>query len=196
MSFELVHEFEKKIAKFYGSPFAVGVDSCTHAIELCIRLIKPKKILIPTHTYLSIAFLGEKLGIDWEWKEENWIDYYYIGNTNIIDAAVYWKENSYIPKTFMCLSFQFKKHLNIGKGGMILTDNESAASLLKKMSHDGRDPHRAWRVQNVNTFGYHYNMTPEIAKIGLEKFKNAKKKEPKKWHLSDWPDLRKMDIFR
>ena len=45
MSFELVHEFEKKIAKFYGSPFAVGVDSCTHAIELCSRLIKPKKIL-------------------------------------------------------------------------------------------------------------------------------------------------------
>ena len=38
-------------------------------------------------------------------------------------------------------------------------------------------------------------MTPEIAKIGLEKFKNAKKKEPKKWHLNDWPDLRKMDIF-
>ena len=46
------------------------------------------------------------------------------GNTNIIDAAVYWKENCYIPNSFMCLSFQFQKHLNIGKGGMILTDDK------------------------------------------------------------------------
>ena len=63
------------------------------------------------------------------------------------------------------------------------------------MSHDGRDPHRAWRVQNVNTFGYHYNMTPEIAKIGLEKFKNAKKKEPKKWHLSEIGPILERWIF-
>ena len=30
----------------------------------------------------------------------------------------------YIPGSFMCLSFHIKKHLKIGKGGMILTDNK------------------------------------------------------------------------
>ncbi|SVB80901.1 uncharacterized protein METZ01_LOCUS233755, partial [marine metagenome] len=49
--------------------------------------------------------MGDKLGIDWDWKEEDWVNYYYLGGTNIIDAAVLWKENSYIPDTFMCLSF-------------------------------------------------------------------------------------------
>ena len=73
-----------------------------------------------------------KLGIEWDWKDEKWQNYYYIGNTNIIDAAVYWKENCYIPNSFMCLSFQFQKHLNIGKGGMILTDDKNASIELKK----------------------------------------------------------------
>ncbi len=196
MSFEIVKKFENEIAEFYGAPFAVGVDSCTHAIELCLRYLKPQKIEIPIHTYLSVAFLGEKLGIEWDWKDEKWQNYYYIGNTNIIDAAVYWKENCYIPNSFMCLSFQFQKHLNIGKGGMILTDDLNASIQLKKMSHDGRNPDVPWRKQNINTIGYHYNMTPEIAEDGLIKLPIAKQKKPRIWKLSDWPDLREMDIFK
>ena len=155
-----------------------------------------KKITIPVNTYLSVAFLGDKLGIEWDWKEENWLNYYYIGNTNIIDAAVYWKKNSYISDTFMCLSFQFQKHLSIGRGGMILTDNKKAYTVLKKMSYDGREPKIPWRDQNIECVGYHYYMTPEIAKIGLNKFEIARTKNPKKWKLSDWPDLRKMEIFK
>ena len=196
MSYEIVEEFEKEIAEFYGAPFSIAVDCCTHAIELCLRYLKPKKIAIPTHTYLSVAFLGDKLGIDWDWKDENWKDYYYIGNTNVIDAAVLWKKDSYITNSFMCLSFQFQKHLNIGKGGMILTDDENAFNFLKKMSHDGRDPKIPWRNQNINHLGYHYYMTPETAKLGLEKLPNAKKKKPKKWKITDWPDLRQMEIFK
>ena len=38
-----VIQFEKKIAKFFGSKYAVATDSCTHAIELCLRLKKTKK---------------------------------------------------------------------------------------------------------------------------------------------------------
>jgi len=37
MSFEVVSEFEKKVAEFFGSPYAIAVDSCTHGIELCLR---------------------------------------------------------------------------------------------------------------------------------------------------------------
>lgn len=196
MSYQIVKKFENEIAKFYGAPFSVAVDCCTHAIELSLRYIDPKKITIPTHTYLSIAFLGEKLGINWDWKDENWKDYYYIGNTNIVDAAVLWEKNSYIPNTLMCLSFQFQKHLNIGRGGMILTDDKKASKILKKMSHDGRNPHIPWREQNINYFGYHYYMTPETAKLGLEKLPYAKKTKPRKWKLNDWPDLRKMEIFK
>ena len=44
-----------------------------------------------------------------------------------------WKENSYIPGTFMCLSFQFQKHLSLGRGGMILLDDKEAYNKLSKM---------------------------------------------------------------
>ena len=86
-------------------------------------------------------------------------DDYKIGGTNIYDAAVLWKEGSYIPGSFMVLSFQFQKHLNLGRGGMILTDSKTSAERLKKMSYDGRDPNVLWREQNINSMGFHYYMT-------------------------------------
>ena len=36
----------------------------------------------------------------------------------------------------MCLSFQFQKHLSLGRVGMILTDDKDAAQELKKNTHD------------------------------------------------------------
>ena len=39
MNFDVVKEFENKIAEFYGSPYAVAVDCCTHGVELCFRYI-------------------------------------------------------------------------------------------------------------------------------------------------------------
>ena len=195
MNFNTVKEFEDIIAEFYGAPYAVAVDCCTHAIELCLRYQKPSKVTFPTRTYISVPFLGDKLGIDWEWDISKWKDYYPIGGTNIIDAAVYWKAGGYIPETLMCLSFQFQKHLNLGRGGMILTDNKEAAEELKKMSYDGRNPDTPWRDQNISSVGYHYYMTPETAQLGLDKFVDTVLAKPRAWKYEDWPDLRNMEIF-
>ena len=195
MNFEIVTEFENKLAKFLGSPYAVAVDCCTHGIELCLRLTNAKSITVPKRTYLSIPFLSHKLNIDLKWKDENWTDYYYL-TSNIIDAAVLWKKDSYIPGTFMCISFQFKKHLALGRGGCILTDNKEAALKLKKMSYDGRLPNIPWREQNINTIGYHYYMTPETANNGLKKIEEAIVTKPKQWVVTDWPNLTELDIFK
>lgn len=195
MSFEVIKKFEDSIANFFGSRFAIAVDSCTHGIELCLRLKKIKKIKVPKNTYLSIPFLSEKLKIGLEWKDEDWVDYYYLTD-NIIDAAVLWKPNSYISGTMMCISFQYQKHLSLGRGGAILLDNEEDAITLKKMSYDGRTPDTPWRDQNINMVGYHYYMTPETAKLGLEKLEEAINTEPRKWTINDWPDLTQMDVFK
>jgi dTDP-4-amino-4,6-dideoxygalactose transaminase len=134
------------------------------------------------------------MGLDLYWKDEQWVDYYYLTH-NIIDAAVLWKKDSYIPGTFMGLSFQFQKHLSLGRGGMLLTDNEEAAIQIKKMSYDGRLPNIPWRNQNIDTYGYHYYMTPETAENGLNKLPKAIETEPKQWVVTDWPDLTEMKIF-
>ena len=196
MSFESIAEFEKQVANFFGSPYGVAVDWCTHAIEPCLREQKIQKFSTPKRTYISVPFLANKLNIDFEWRDEVWEDYYYLGDTNIIDAAVLWKKDSYISDTFMCLSFQFRKHLSLGRGGMILTDNEEAALRLKKMSYDGRLPDVPWRNQNISSVGYHYYMTPETAQLGLEKLPAAIATKPTKWTVEDWPDLTQMEIFK
>ena len=196
MSFSPVKKFEEKVAEFYGAPHAVAVDCCTHAIELCLRYTDADDITIPTRTYISIPFLAGKLELAWEWQEAAWEDHYTVGNTNIIDAAVYWRKGGYIPETFMCLSFQYQKHLSLGRGGMILTDDKEAAEALKKMSYDGRVPDKPWREQNISTMGYHYYMTPEIAQLGLDKLEEAKARPAIQWRWEDWPDLRNMKVFK
>jgi dTDP-4-amino-4,6-dideoxygalactose transaminase len=190
-----VVEFEKVIAEYYGAPYAVATDCCTHAIELCLRLLNPKWVSCPNHTYLSVPMTFEKLNIDWKFNETQWSDYYYIDNTNIIDAAVYWKNKGYIAGSMMCLSFQFKKHLNIGRGGMILLDNKEQYQILKKMRYDGRTDHTPWSEQDVDTIGYHYYMTPENALTGLQRFDEVYFKQPKQWSYNDYPNLKKMKVF-
>jgi len=195
MSFEVVKTFEERIAEFFGAPYAVAVDCCTHGIELCLRRSNVTMISVPKRTYISIPFLSDKLGIDLNWKDEDWTDYYHLTDS-IIDAAVLWKGGSYIPKTFMCLSFQFRKHLSLGRGGMILCDNIQAAEELKKMSYDGRLPTVPWRDQDISTVGYHYYMTPETAQNGLDKLDEAIKMKPRSWSIDQWPDVSEMEVFK
>jgi dTDP-4-amino-4,6-dideoxygalactose transaminase len=195
MNFNTVSFFENKIAEFFGAPYAIAVDSCTHGIELALRLTGAKLITVPKRTYLSIPFLAEKLNIDRVWKDEDWVDYYYLTST-VVDAAVLWKPKSYIPNTFMGISFQYQKHLSLGRGGILLCDDADDARELKKMSYDGRIPNVPWREQNISSVGYHYYMTPETAQLGLDKLPAAILNEPRQWTVNDWPDLTQMDIFK
>jgi len=195
MSFQVIADFEKSIASFFGSPYAVAVDCCTHGIELCLRMKKVEKIKVPKRTYLSVPMLAKKLKIDMEWTDQVWQDYYHLTD-DIIDAAVLWRENSYIPNTYMSVSFQFRKHLSLGRGGIILFDKFEDFDILKRMSYDGRNPDEPWAVQNIKTMGYHYYMTPETAELGLKKLPEAIKRKPKQWKHTDWPDLTTMDFFK
>jgi dTDP-4-amino-4,6-dideoxygalactose transaminase len=195
MNFNVVTEFENKIAEFFGAPYAVAVDSCTHGVELALRYTGADHISVPKHTYLSIPFLANKLWIDLFWKDEEWVDYYYL-TEDVIDAAVLWKPKSYIPNTFMGISFQYQKHLSLGRGGVLLLDNKEAATQIKKMSYDGRLPNIPWRDQDIDTIGYHYYMTPETAQLGLDKLPAAVLSEPRQWVVTDWPDLTQMTVFK
>ena len=194
--FNQVEKFETQIAKFYGAPYAVTTDCCTHAIELCLRYAGYDNIIVPTHTYISIPFTLEKLNLKWKFEYQEWEDFYYLGNTNIIDAAVYWQQNGYIENTYMCLSFQYKKHLSLGRGGVILLQNKEDYDILKKMSYDGRSPNQPWMEQNIDTIGYHYYMTPEIASFGLEKLPISIKSVSKHWNHSNYPNLKLMKVFQ
>ncbi len=195
MSFSSVVLFEQQVAEYFGAPYAVATDCCTHAIELCLRHTNIKSTSCPSHTYVSIPMTLTKLAIDWSFNEETWNDYYQFPNTSVIDAAVLWKPNSYIPNTFMCVSFQYKKHLSLGRGGIILCDSISDKEELIKMAYDGRHRDTAWANQPISQMGYHYYMTPETAQLGLDKLSNAINTPAKKWKWSNYPDLSTMPVF-
>lgn len=189
-----VAEFERRIAEYFGAYYAVAVDSCTHGVELCLRLLKETYIVCPNKTYLSVPMLADKLNIHLLWDTKPWSQMYKV-SPRIIDAATTWGKDSYILTTFMCLSFQYQKHLSLGRGGMILCPDAESAVQLKKMSYDGRLPGIPWRDQDIDTMGYHYYMTPETAQLGLDKLQAAIDTPPRIWSCEDYPDLTKMKIW-
>ena len=195
MNFNTVENFEQRIAEFYNAPYAVATDCCTHAIELSLRYTNADQVHCPAYTYLSVPMTFTKLNLSWRFDNIKWQEYYFI-NKNIIDAAVYWKQGSYIKNTFMCLSFQFKKHLSLGRGGMILCDSKEDYIELKKLSYDGRLPNVPWMEQDIKTIGYHYYMTPETAQLGLDKFNSALEKKAKSWSWEDYAYLPSMEVFK
>jgi dTDP-4-amino-4,6-dideoxygalactose transaminase len=136
--FDILQVFEKKLSEFFGSPYAVLTDCCTHAIELCLRL-EPGSLLIPKQTYVSIPMTAIKLQLPFEFRNIAWTELHQL-KPNLYDAATLWRPNSYIPGSKMCVSFQQKKHINIGRGGCILLDNCHDYNMLKRMRYDGRDP--------------------------------------------------------
>jgi len=194
--FEIITQFEDRIAQFYGSSYAVSTDCCIHAIELCLRHREYNNVDCPTHTYIGIPMTFEKLGLQWSWNNQPWQDYYRIGNTDIIDAAVYWKQDSYMPGTLMCLSFQFQKHLNLTRGGAILTNDYNEYVALKKLSFDGRYGSAPWKDQDITSIGYHYYMPIETAKLGLEKIDAAIAANPKQWSWQNYPYLPDFTVFQ
>ncbi len=195
--FEVIGIFEKKLATFFGSPYAIVTDSCTHALELCFRLLKDenKKASVPLHTYMSVPMMLSKVGIDYSFQESHWNDFYKIGDYPIYDAAVLWREKSYVPNSYMCVSFQNKKHIKIGRGGVILLDNKQHYDILRKMRYDGRDLSKKHADDNVEFIGYHYYMTPEDAARGIMLFDKLAFEPSAQWSWKNYKNLKEYKVF-
>lgn len=200
---EIVTMFEDKVAEFAGCKYAVAVDCCTHAVELSLRyqrshgmLVQSDVFAIPNNTYVSIYFLLRQLGFKVHLDENHrWAGFYFLTCNHgipVADAAVRWQKDMFIPGTFYCLSFQIKKRIPIGRGGMVLTDNKEAADWIRLASYDGRDLSLPYdHPDHIKMEGYHYYMTPEDAARGLL-LMDAVKEEGDSGNWTNYPDIKKM----
>ena len=136
--FEIVSWFEEAVAEYAGAPYGIATDSCTDAIYLACKYlgIKNQKITIPKQTYVSVPQSIVQAGGELEFEDLDWEGIYQLKPTSIYDSAKRLTSNMYIPGSYMCLSFHHKKHLKIGKGGMILTDDAQAVDRIKKLRYD------------------------------------------------------------
>ena len=193
--FDIVKDFEQQLANHFGSRYCVATDSCTHAVELCMLQQQVKATSCPKHTYISIPMTFKKLALDWHFVDDKWQEYYQFGNTGIYDAATFWHKGRYIAGSKMCVSFQKRKTLSLGRGGAILLDNYEDAVELRRMSYDSRDRDSSWedQIESITQMGYHYYMTPETAQMGLEKFPTMDYVAG--WTWNDYPDVSKAPVF-
>lgn len=195
--FDVITLFEEKVAQYMGAPYAVAVDSCTHAIELSLRYLKAKgQIQVPKRTYLSVPMTVLKLNCRVEWTESEWQQSYTLQPYPVIDASLHFQKNSYRAGSFTCLSFHQKKTLPIGRGGMILTSDAQAADWLRKSSYDGRNRNVLWKEDAVETIGYHYYMTPEDAARGLLLLEGIDQLKYKTGGFTDYPDISLLKVFK
>ena len=190
-----VERFENKLAKFTGAPYVVTTDCCTHAIELCFRLLEIKETRFTAFTYISVPMTMRLLGVDYELSGTTWRDEYSFLGTPVWDSARCLKPNMYREKQYQCLSFGHGKPLDNVRGGAILLDNEDHYKKLKMMSYDGRDlSHERWIDQKVFTQGFHYMMRQEeceSATLLLDNYISAGEFEHP---YKPYPDVRGIEI--
>jgi dTDP-4-amino-4,6-dideoxygalactose transaminase len=189
-AFDPIYKFEQALGAVTGAPFVVMTDSCTHALELCLRYDKVKRCRFTAFTYLSVPMTMHKLDISYGLVGDNeWVGEYPILGTRIWDSARLLRTGMYRAGQMQCLSFGHSKPLEIGRGGAILLDDEAAYNKFIQQRSDGRDLRISpWQDQKVFEVGYHYRPTIEEAVQALEKLPLVNQ-EPKYHKYSDLREI-------
>ncbi len=162
----VIRQFERTIAKHCGAPYGIAVESCTAALLLSCLYFKVKEVTIPKKTYYSVPMSIIHAGGAVKYRDFKWRGAYQLKPYPIIDSAMRFRKDMYEPGMFQCISFQYSKHLPIGRGGMILTDDRKAAEWFRVMRNDGRREIPKEK-DNVRLWGWNFYMTPEQAARGL-----------------------------
>jgi len=172
---DVTRKFEQAICDYTGSPYCATTDNASNALFLALMYdnVKGKEIEIPCHTYMSVPneilhaggkvkFRQPPLSIPGYLRGA-----YQLRGSRVWDSALRFTCDMYIPDTFMCCSFTGGfKHLNLGKGGCILTDNEDAYRWFKIARFSGREE-CSYHDQKSFGLGWNFYMNPMIATLGL-----------------------------
>ena len=197
--YKIVKMFEEEVAEYTGAPYAISIDSCTNALFLICKYNEVKEVTIPSKTYLSvpqsIIHAGGEVVFDATEETNNWKGIYQLNPLPVIDSAKRFTSNMYISGTFMCLSFHIKKHLKIGKGGMILTDDAEAVSWFKKARYEGRSE-KLYHEDDIDMLGWNMYMTPQQASHGLSLMQNYPTNVPDLGENNGYRDLTEFTVFK
>ena len=199
--------FETKLSQYTGFKYAVCVDCCTNAILLSLEALNTLKKIdknnstlhITKYTYMSIPMTLKNNGWKISLVDDKWKKFYRIGNTNVLDAAPD-LVNDYDVDSLVCISFQQKKRLSLGRGGAILFNNKKYLKLLLRLRYDGRDPYildstEILKTPNNIILGYHCYMEPDKAAKGILLL-NQKDTMLKPYREYLWKDYSSLDNIK
>lgn len=192
-AFGVVDEFERRVAEFAGARYGVAVDCGTNALFLSMKLLNVGTVTVPARTYVSVPMAVIHAGGKVVFEDFDWSGVYQLAPYPIYDGAKRFRRGMY-QGGLHCLSFHTKKILNIGRGGMILTDDADAVRWLKRARYDGREE-KHYGAGEISSLGWHMYMMPDQAARGLSLL-DALLRDDMPDQEEDYPDLRSMPVFR
>ena len=186
---DAVELFEEKVSEYAGSKYAVSTDNCTDALFLCLNYFTRKRtVIIPKNTYISVPQTIIHSVHSVVFDDVEWSGIYQLKPYPIWDGATRFKKDMY-NGGYHCLSFHIKKHIPIGKGGMILTDDIEFRDWARKARYEGRNnriPHNS--IDDINIIGWNFYMPPEQAARGIvlfEKIPEVNEDSGGSWSYTD-----------
>lgn len=185
--YQIVDEFEKCVADYAGSKYAVAVDCCSHALFLSCKWCSVTEVTIPKRTYVSVPCEIIHAGGTVKFSNVDWTGSYQLEPYPIWDSAKRFTSNMYKPSTFWCVSFHISKIVPIGRGGMILHDNDEADKWFRIARYSGRNEPTPHSQDNFEIIGWNYTMDPIHALRGLQFMQRIPEDNPDQ--IEDYPDL-------
>jgi len=149
----------------------VAVDSGTSALFLSLtwaRKVDPHNVIeIPRNTFYGVPMMAVHTGFNKiVWTNEPWSGQYQLKPTPVIDSALRFCAGMYCDG-FVCLSFQSRKLLPIGRGGMILHDSAEADVWFRRARFFGRSEVPIEEDPGAEFPGWKMYMLPDEAARGL-----------------------------
>ena len=201
---DVVEMFEQEVADFAGCDYGIALDNCTDGLFLCLKFLRgrtdiwgaPETVTIPNKTYCSVPMTIINSGHKVEFEDVEWSGVYRLKPYPIYDGATRWTEGMYEAEDgFQVVSFQLKKRIPIGKGGMILTNNKDAVEWFKMMRYEGRHNPIPYEKDTFGLIGYNMYMTPEDAARGLILMKHTPRVNEDSGGSYNSIDLTKQEVF-
>lgn len=187
-----IRSFEQAVADFAGAPYGVAVDTGYDAIFLSCKYFNVRNVKLPKKTCVAVPSAVLHAGAEIEFVELSWKGTYPLAPYPIVDSACRFRAGMYQQGTLWCLSFQYLKALPIGRGGMILTDNQTAYEWLKRARFFGRPEEKGSEPEFL---GWSCIMEPERAIRGLSLMLGIREDAPMPDLEFDYPDCSRMKVF-
>jgi dTDP-4-amino-4,6-dideoxygalactose transaminase len=190
---EVTRIFEREVAAYCGSRYAVAVNSCTAALLICCAYHKVEVVEIPKLTYVGVAQSIINAGGKLRFKDLDWQGAYRLEPYPIVDAARRFHAGMHRQGDFTCISLHISKILGVDQGGVILHDDSNADQILRRMRFDGRTE---GLEPQLDTFvrGFHCYLSPTIAAQALWKLSTLPR-ENVDLPRSDYADLSIQPVF-
>lgn len=199
--YKITEDFESQLCDYTGAPYCVVLDNCSNALFLSLTYedIRGCEVGIPCRTYPSVPCEVIHAGGIVKFYDGVAQGSYALSGTRTVDSALRFTSDMYVSGMFMCLSFTGPyKHLKLGKGGAILTDDLEAYQWFKRARFSGRNE-CSYLDDKFDMLGWNFYMLPELAARGLQLMSQFYNTDGSKVVNNDlqlsFPDLSQFPIY-